>query len=82
MPAKIQYKRILLKLSGEALLGDRTFGIDPSVLERIATELIEVTCSPHFSSNYFIFFPTPVQLSIHNYLSFYCKCNLFLISLH
>ena len=34
-----KYKRILLKLSGEALQGDETFGIDPKVLSRIALEI-------------------------------------------
>lgn len=33
------YKRILLKLSGEALMGDEHFGIDPKVLDRIAKEV-------------------------------------------
>lgn len=33
------YKRILLKLSGEALMGDRAFGIDPKVLDRMAQEV-------------------------------------------
>jgi uridylate kinase len=33
------YRRILLKLSGEALMGDQSFGIDPSVLETVATEI-------------------------------------------
>lgn len=36
------YKRIVLKLSGEALMGDRTFGIDPKVLDRMATEIGDV----------------------------------------
>ena len=36
-------KRILLKLSGEALLGDVDYGIDPKVMTRIATEIKEVT---------------------------------------
>jgi uridylate kinase len=35
-------KRILLKLSGEALLGDGDYGIDPVVLRRIAAEIREV----------------------------------------
>ncbi|MBT8145673.1 MAG: UMP kinase [Gammaproteobacteria bacterium] len=34
-----KYKRILLKLSGEALVGDVDFGIDPKVLDRIAVEV-------------------------------------------
>jgi uridylate kinase len=42
MPADIQYKRILLKLSGEALMGSSDYGIDPKVLQRLAREIIEV----------------------------------------
>ncbi|WP_019530522.1 UMP kinase [Dasania marina] len=34
-----KYKRILLKLSGEALMGDEGFGIDPKVLDRMALEI-------------------------------------------
>ncbi|MES2663439.1 MAG: UMP kinase [Pseudomonadota bacterium] len=34
-----KYKRILLKLSGEALTGDQDFGIDPKVLHRLALEI-------------------------------------------
>lgn len=34
-----KYKRILLKLSGEALMGDENFGIDPKVLNRVALEI-------------------------------------------
>jgi uridylate kinase len=37
-----RFNRILLKLSGEALMGDKGFGIDPNVLETIATEVLEV----------------------------------------
>ena len=37
-----RFKRILLKLSGEALMGETGFGIDPGVLERIASEVAEV----------------------------------------
>ena len=36
------YKRILLKLSGEALLGTQAYGIDPPVIQRIAAEVVEV----------------------------------------
>ncbi len=42
MTANIKYKRILLKLSGEALMGDRSFGIDPQVVQSIAQEIAEV----------------------------------------
>jgi uridylate kinase len=37
-----RFKRILLKLSGEALMGETGFGIDPVTLERIASEIAEV----------------------------------------
>ena len=36
------YRRILLKLSGEALLGKQQYGIDPDVISRIASEVAEV----------------------------------------
>lgn len=38
----MQYKRILLKLSGEALMGDRPYGIDPIRLKEYAKEINEV----------------------------------------
>ncbi len=37
-----RYRRILLKLSGEALLGDQDYGIDPKVSSRIAREVADV----------------------------------------
>jgi uridylate kinase len=36
------YNRVLLKLSGEALMGDEAFGIDPGVTTQIAKEIAEV----------------------------------------
>lgn len=36
------YRRILLKLSGEALMGDQRFGIEPEVVARIADEVKDV----------------------------------------
>ncbi len=43
MPARrARYKRILLKLSGEALVGEDGFGISPSVLREVAGELLQV----------------------------------------
>lgn len=42
MAAESAYKRILLKLSGEALLGGEDYGIDPVIIHRIATEISEV----------------------------------------
>jgi uridylate kinase len=40
MPVK--YKRILLKLSGEALMGSEPYGIDPLVVEQVAREIKQV----------------------------------------
>jgi uridylate kinase len=39
---KPRFKRILLKLSGEALAGEQGYGIDPPVLDRIAEEIREI----------------------------------------
>ncbi len=39
---KIKYKRVLLKLSGEALTGDKGFGIDSQVIERVAKEIAQI----------------------------------------
>ncbi|MBL4605066.1 MAG: UMP kinase [Flavobacteriaceae bacterium] len=39
----MQYKRVLLKLSGEALMGERQYGIDPLRLKEYAKEIKEVT---------------------------------------
>jgi len=36
------YQRVLLKLSGEALMGDQPFGIDPAVTTQIASEIKEI----------------------------------------
>ena len=41
--AKPAYKRILLKLSGEALMGDDAFGINRATIERMVAEIAEVT---------------------------------------
>ena len=38
----LAYKRVLLKLSGEALMGDQPFGIDPQFISQIAEEIKEV----------------------------------------
>src|SRR5574344_2834048 len=41
MEKELKYKRILLKISGEALLGDQEFGIDPKPVKMIANEIKE-----------------------------------------
>jgi uridylate kinase len=38
----LKYKRILLKLSGEALMGDLDFGVDPSFIKSLAKEIKQV----------------------------------------
>jgi len=40
--ASLAYKRVLLKLSGEALMGSQGYGVDPSVASRVAEEIKEV----------------------------------------
>ncbi len=39
---KPHYKRVLIKLSGEALMGFQSFGVDPAVMANIAREIAEV----------------------------------------
>jgi uridylate kinase len=41
--AERPYKRVLVKLSGEALMGQGDYGIDPAIIKRIAGELHELT---------------------------------------
>lgn len=43
MPPTPAYKRVLLKLSGEALMGDKQFGIDAAVLHRYSADIKSVT---------------------------------------
>ena len=40
---KLKYRRVLIKLSGEALMGDGAYGISPEVIRRIASEINELT---------------------------------------
>lgn len=40
--SKLKYKRILLKLSGESLMGDKGYGIDPATVEYMASEIKKV----------------------------------------
>jgi len=42
MPAELKYRRVLLKVSGEALMGERDYGLDPAMVERIADEIQSV----------------------------------------
>ncbi len=37
-----KYRRVLLKISGEALMGARDYGLDPDVLARVATDVRQV----------------------------------------
>jgi len=41
--AQLRFKRVLLKVSGEALMGEGAFGIDPETANRIANEIKSVT---------------------------------------
>ena len=42
MVSRIRYKRVLLKLSGEALLGKKSYGIDPEIVNFLANEIKKV----------------------------------------
>jgi uridylate kinase len=42
MPPSPAYRRILLKLSGEALMGEQNYGIDPAITSQIATDVGEI----------------------------------------
>ena len=42
MSSRPAYTRVLLKLSGEALMGDQGYGVDPAVVTRIAEEVAEI----------------------------------------
>src|SRR5205807_10635202 len=43
MAADLKYRRVLLKISGEALMGEREYGLDPAMIGRMADEF----CSVH-----------------------------------
>ncbi|MEP4380718.1 MAG: UMP kinase [Alphaproteobacteria bacterium] len=42
MAGKAEFKRVLLKVSGEVLMGDGEFGLDPKMVARIASDIAEV----------------------------------------
>ena len=41
--ANEQFHRVLLKLSGEAMVGESAYGIDPAVVDRLAAQIKRVT---------------------------------------
>jgi uridylate kinase len=41
-PPALAFGRILLKLSGEALMGEREFGLDPDTIDKVAAEIVDV----------------------------------------
>lgn len=42
MPTNARYGRVLLKISGEALMGNREYGLDPEIVDRVADEVRSV----------------------------------------
>src|SRR5678816_4940964 len=38
-----KFKRVLLKLSGESLMGDKNFGLDPNVLSQYSSDIKSIT---------------------------------------
>jgi uridylate kinase len=43
IPSDFQYKSVLLKISGESLMGSQSYGIDPEMVSRVAQEIKAVT---------------------------------------
>ena len=46
MASSVLYRRVLLKLSGEALMGERAYGLDPATVDRIALDVATVCAMP------------------------------------
>ncbi len=42
---ELVYRRVLLKISGEALMGEKSFGIEPGVIRRVAQEIGEIVAA-------------------------------------
>lgn len=40
--SELKYKRVLLKLSGEALAGEKGFGVDPHIIKEISAEIVRI----------------------------------------
>ena len=40
--AAVPFRRVLLKLSGESLMGDRDYGVDPKTVTAVAREVVDV----------------------------------------
>ena len=38
-PNEVKFRRVLLKISGEALMGSREYGLDPETIKRVAAEV-------------------------------------------
>ena len=72
-----QYRRVLLKLSGEALMGDLDYGIEPVVIQRMAAEIATVSVGAEtkpgvvvFLAGYLLAFEVnkearPIDLALH-----------------
>ena len=43
--ARYQYPRVLLKISGESLMGSQSYGIDPEMVATVAREVRDVVAS-------------------------------------
>ena len=39
----VNYRRVMLKISGEALMGDRDFGIDPDTISQVAQQIAKAS---------------------------------------
>ena len=46
---RMAYQRVLLKLSGEALMGEQGYGIDPAIVNAIAKDVAEAVSYTHLT---------------------------------
>ena len=65
----IKYKRILLKLSGESLMGEQQFGISPEMLSHYASQIKEFCIPVHMKLIQFLEVYFDFVLNCANYLN-------------
>ena len=70
MPEQPKFKRILLKISGESLTGEKEFGIDASILNKYA---IEVNGKPSIRSKWMVDNNIPLFSEDPNYIEKYLE---------
>ena len=72
------YRRVLLKLSGEALMGERSFGIDPAIADQIAQEVAEVKAE--VEETYSNTIPKVAELLLRDYVLAFEVASVLLLA--